>query len=706
MSDSAQDITSENPEKQGGDAVEKDAVEQDSNQKDSTEAEKKSSGNEVVVNNDFRIFVNEPLPLYNKGVVKAYRATGGSRHARRLVALIADKSVTPCFASEGKYTNISNPNLCSLVHSGKVFWTPNNAETYCFIYEDVGEPYIKDTKKTQALGLAPDVVLSNIVAPMIALFRDFRNKEFVHGSIWPGNMFDCNAKLGQKISLGECLATPASSNMPALYEPIERAIADPMGRGLGDFSDDLYSFGASLAVMLRSEDPLKGLSEDKIIEYKIEKGSYVALLGKERLSGALLELLRGLLYDDYTQRWTFEDLDAWIDGRRLTPKQAPKRIKATRPIMFQDKKYIRPEVLAKDMHMDSDGAVKLIESNELEQWVERAIEDKIVKLRLEQSLGEIETYDRGSTYNARVTCSLSNALYPECPVRFQGINFTVQGFGPYLTQAYVNKANIEPFVDTMKNKFILPFLRETRSLDKVVLMSCFDEVRSALKKTDMNLGFERTLYVMNPKAPCLSPILDKYYVQTPRDMMHAFEALCKKSSKSTILFDRHIISFLSVKDKLCIDSHLPKISSKDPKERILGQLKVLSTMQRRLGLGNFPAIAQWVYKGLDPVFQCFHDSKQLENLKKSITKLAQDGDLQAMSAIFENPKIYEEDLSHFYMAMKEYQELQEEKEFIEGELSKGNKYGQNTGRQIASVISMIISFIIIVLSAYHGLTGG
>ena len=39
-----------------------------------------------------------------------------------------------------------------------------------------------------------------------------------------------------------------------------------------------------------------------------------------------------------------------MDGRRLSPKQSAKRIKATRPVGFNGHKYIYPETLANDLY--------------------------------------------------------------------------------------------------------------------------------------------------------------------------------------------------------------------------------------------------------------------------------------------------------------------------------------------------------------------
>jgi hypothetical protein len=655
----------------------------------------------VVLNDDIRIYDNEPISHLAKGEVMAYQAVSVGGHSTNLFALVCSKALTPRFLSQQKYKAIANPNLCRLIDSGKVFWPTQNAERYCFVYEDnIGKPVLNPDTEYPAMGWKPESVLSNVVPTMIGLLRDLRNKEVFHGEIWPGNMFDGGAKAGQKINLGECLTTPAGSQIPSLYEPIERGLSNPIGRGMGDIVDDLYSFGASLAVMLRSEDPMQGIADEKIIEYKIEKGSYATLLGTTRLSGSILELLRGLLYDDPKERWSIEDLEAWQDGRRLSPKQSIKRAKANRPISFSGNKYTRPELLAKDLNQDTGETARIIENADLSQWAERAIEDKLVKSKLEQSLDHIKGFEQGGSYNDRATVTVANGLFPECPIRYQGLSFQVQGFGKYLTNTFVEKNKIEPFIDIIKYNFLIPIIREGRYLEKSILMNHYDAARSAISKKSINLGFERCLYIMNPETPCLSPLLDKYYVLDTVDMMNAFEDMCKKSINSTVLFDRHIISFLSAKDKQNIDPYLADLESGNPKDRVLGQLKVLATIQKRLKLSAYPSIANWVSNSLEPVYNCFHDGEKLSVIQKRVKKMVREGDLKNMAFMFDNSSLFDDDVQGFFKAAKRYQDYVDEQNLIEEALKKGSGYGQNTGRQIASVVSMGLSLLIMLLSVY------
>src|SRR3546814_17907810 len=75
---------------------------------------------------------------------------------------------------------------------------------------------------------------------------------------------------------------------------------------------------------------------------KITKGSYAALVGETRLSLPMVEVLRGLLCDDPEERWRHDDLQLWLSGRHLSPKQALLPPKAARLYPFDGEEYNNP----------------------------------------------------------------------------------------------------------------------------------------------------------------------------------------------------------------------------------------------------------------------------------------------------------------------------------------------------------------------------
>ncbi len=684
-----------------------------SNQKPEKNSDKKKArapktpqNTKIAFNKDIDVDFKEPLDDLSKGTIKAYRAHGSNKMPSSLVAFICDKTLTPRRQATIKYSKIFNVSLPRFVESGKIFVPSEKEERFCFIYENnFGKKLLPPDHPQAALAFRPDDVMSNIVKPLIKTIIELNNKDMVHGEIWPGNMFHSGIGAGEGIKLGDCLTASASSLLPALYEPVERAMADPVAKGRGTLADDLYALGVSLAVMMRTADPLAGLTEAEVIERKIDKGSYTTLIGRDRFSGAMLELLRGLLYDDASQRWDLEDIEAWLDGRRLSPKQSSKRIKAARPLIFANKKYTRPELLATDLHKHPEETARFVENGELHQWVDRAIEDKGIKVRLEQVEKDLALLDRGEGYNKRLAAFLAVGLYTDSPIFYDNIKFLPSGFGKAMTTAFRRGENIQPFANAMRHVFVIPALRYKKSGNLTPILTKFDSCRAFMQQTNIGFGIERCMYVMDVDCPCLSPVLDKYYVSTPEELMRAFEQVCSQD-KPQSLIDRHVLAFLSVKDRKNVEPYVAELRSKEAYKNILGQLQTFATIQSRARLENFPAIAHWFADNLTVVFDKFHDAKRKEFLQAKVEKAKKIGNLSQLSQLFEDPLLYQSDVGKFQQAAEQFKKLDAEKEKIETKLKDKNGYGQELGQQTGSVVAMFLSFVIILITAYVTLVKG
>ena len=231
------------------------------------------------------------------------------------------------------------------------------------------------------------------------------------------------------------------------------------------------------------------------------------------------------------------------------------------------------------MHRAPDEATKLIEGGDMEQWIERAIEDKAIKMRFEKSMESVQITDRSAGYSERLTAIISTALYTDCPVRYKGLSFQPSGFGQALSAAYMEDRDIQPYVDVLKYQFILQVIRNKESDEGSSMVVRFDSCRAFINQTKLGFGLERCIYFLDANCPCLSPIVKNYYIQSSQELMQAFEDLCSKSSPQ-ILFDRHIVAFLSIRDKRNIDHHIKELSATEPHNRILSQLRLLATIQR------------------------------------------------------------------------------------------------------------------------------
>jgi hypothetical protein len=659
----------------------------------------------VRLNKDVVLQTSERLPHLDKGDIKAYKALGSQKIATNLFALVCEKGLSPRSHNISKYKAVVNSNLAPLVANDKTMWD-DDVERYCFVYENtLGQPLVPRSQASIALGWKPEMVMANIIKPMIYLLLDLRDKDLVHGEIWPGNMYDGGSAAKDKIRLGECLITPVSSQLPALYEPIERAMAQPFGRGMGVMEDDLYSLGVSLAVLMRSEDPLAGMSDEAVITAKIEKGSYTALMGKERFSGAVLELLRGLLYDDQAQRWTLDEVQAWMDGRRLSPKQSPKRIKASRPLLYNDKKYTRPELLANELHLKPMLTSQLIEGGELQIWLDRAVEDNILKTRMERTMEDIASLEKGDGYADRLSSRVAITLNPEAPIRYKNLSFMPDGFGKYFSSTFSRGSDLQSFIDILRGTFLLQIIRQKAGIDQSSLIARFDSCRTFINQTKIGSGIERCLYFLDSDCPCLSASLADFYVQSPEDLMNALEILAQRDDRPQRIIDRHIAAFLSVKDRKNIDPYVIELSSDDPSRVVLAEIKILATIQKRSRLKNFPNLAKWTTQKLSLIYEKFNDHELRESVAHHVSKMAKVGDLTKLAALLDDDRLYNNDAHMFEQAKNHFVDLCKEQKYLLKKLEERKGFGEQTGQQIASFVSLIISLAVVCIAAFVAMTG-
>jgi len=577
------------------------------------------------------------------------------------------------------------------------------------VYENgLGQPLFKDDVQGGA-GWRMEKVIEVVVRPMVSVLQDLRDKDIVHGNIRPSNMFDGGKAVLEKMVLGEALCAPALSNQPVLYEPPVRALCTPSGRGFGSMADDLYAFGVSLAVLMRSSDPMEGARDQAIFQKKLETGTYLTVTGKDRFTGSILELLRGLLQDDEGQRWGLDDVLAWMDGRRLSPKQGGRKIIASRPLAFNGEKYVRPELLADALFRSPAEAVRVLDSGEMQQWLERAVENKEMMRRYEKAVSQTHEEIRGPSHAERVAAALSSALDPDGPVRYKGVSVMPDGLPTAMTEAYVLKKDIQSYQEMLSYYVIgaaVDMNMTQGEADAGQLTGRLDSCRSFLRQAAPGFGIERCLYFLNPEAQCFSEKVKEYNVRTPEALLLAFEHLAASPKRPAWLLDRHSIAFLSVKERKDIDPFLSELKADEPYKKAMGEMKTIAAVQKRCRMQNLPGLAGWIADNLEPVYGRFHDRELRVKMKERVQKLKDIGDISKIAALFDDIEMYERDARDFRLAMRMHHDLMNESRDLQGMLAKEGVYGRDSGHRAAAVFSVVVAVIVIVASAIMGLGGG
>jgi len=663
----------------------------------------KAQSNVVNFQEKVEILCEKPLPLYNIGANKAFRAFSKDSNKTPLIAIICERDLVPRRAAASVYNAIINTTTAKLVLHGGAFWPLAKKELYIFIYFDnLGKPLLKPGEKA-ALGWKQDDVMPIIVKPMVDLLLDFRDKDFMHGGIRPSNMFDGGAQgKPSKVILGDCLSAPASYMQPSLYEPIYRSMTDPIARGKGTSADDLYALGASIAVIMRQNDPMAGLSEEDVLKQKILNGSYSAITGKDRFKGEILELLRGLLHDEPGQRWTIDEVLSWLDGRRLSPKQSSAVKKAPRPFTMGDDRYFVAPLMAMDLEPRIKEVKKSIEDDSLLNWIERSLEDEELSERFQKALIDARQQSTGAGHESCLASNISIALDPEAPLRFRGLRLLGDGIGAAMVQAVTLKQSVGSYAEVFLNSLVLNWLAVQNGavIDVTGLFAKFERCRRYLKTSRFGEGVERAIYVLCPESPCLSETIKDYFVIGADDLLRAYEDLCKKGKAPATFLDLHAVAFLYEKHQKIIEPYLYDLNTHESHRVIGANLKCLAAIQKRYDMDHMPAIAKIMAPRLQVVIKRYHDRRVQEKLKESVVEFQSTGDLVKIAAIFENVEVSKKDFTSFRKAMVEYTKIEKERQTLEMRLQDKEKFGIETGKEVSAILSSVLAFIIILGAAF------
>lgn len=658
----------------------------------------------MVFNDAIEIDTGRRLAPYSNPYVNAYAAKALGADARDYIAYVCEPQFTPRNRVGPAYAAIDNPGLLRLIGSGIGRIPEQGINRFVFIFENtLGKPLVENDQNL-ALGIKSERVMEKFVRPLIAVLKDLRDNDIVHGGIRASNLFDGGKENYDRVTLGEGLSLPPSMAQPAIYEPIDRALAQPTGRGLGSNQDDLYSLGVTLAMMLRSKDPMKGRSDAEITQNKMQYGTYATLLGTDdHFTGAILELLRGLLYDDRHQRWTLDEVLTWLDGRRLSPKQASKKLRAARPLEFGGKSYSYPAALARDMFTRQAEAMTLIESGELYQWINRSLDDEQMLARFENAMRSAEDQGRNAAYGDRLISRVAIALDPDGPIRYKNLSMTGEGIATALAEAFVSNRDLATYADIFSGSLLSFWMTTLTDLnyDMANFVSRFDAARNYVKQPGMGFGLERVLYFLNPDVHCLSPVVCRYYARTPEEFVAACETIATdEANRPQRLMDRHSIAFLCVKDRKVAEPYLFELQSNEPYRYALGTLQCLAAIQRYYRIPNLKNLTQWMTDFVEPVFERFHDRDTRRELRRKVADARDRGDLPRLLSILDDAELLRNDLGNFRRAMMMHKALVAERDNLRMHV-KEKFYGRREGREmsvvIAGVVAALLMFGIIVM---------
>ncbi|MGD9639379.1 MAG: hypothetical protein AB7U85_10065 [Alphaproteobacteria bacterium] len=649
----------------------------------------------ILIKNRYKLLSDKRIPDFDTPSAKAFEVAdlkNSSGHP--LFALVCNPKVLPRYSLIRSIRNFNQKGLIPYIEHDTVFFPPEDRNLFVVVYEKpLGGKVMPDTNSEISPINELDFI-NNLAKPLVSALYELDLKGESHRAIRPNNLFYMD-KDKKEIVLGDCITASPGYDQPAFCEPIESIMCHPEGRGPGKYNEDLYAFGVTVFTLISGRNKLSRLSDSQILDLKIERGSYSAIVGDTKVSLGMIEFLKGVLADNIEQRWTIKDVELWVNGRRLSPIQSKADKRASAPFSFDNKDYYTARLLAIALLKNHEGAIEIIKNGKLEVWLKRCLQENKKADQIKEIVEEISARENNiKSQNDIILAKVCMLLDPKAPIRYKTVSTTVEGFGFYLFKALAVGENIKPLVEIIQRNIVQDWYAVQ---EKYVYASKFASLRNYIDREDLGFGIERCLYELCEYAPCLSKIIDHSYILDVGSIVEELDKVAKKQDYKSWPIDRHIIAFVSAHCGNKVESYLISLNSSNPSEVAVGLLGMISFLQWHFHRDPLYNLTSWVGSLMAPVIKRYHSRVRRKIMEKEIHKLVRKGLVYDLFSFLDNNEEITDDAKSFARAKQEYAAAEKEIYNIENRKKEREEDAITFGHQVAAITSFGVAVITILI---------
>ena len=361
--------------------------------------------------------------------------------------------------------------------------------------------------------------------------------------------------------------------------------------------------------------------------------------------------------DDPEQRWTVENIDLWMNGKRMAPIQARAEAQAQRAFKLGDKEFRSCRPLAVEMHRHWDEAVKVIADGSLEIWVRRGLElnalaDSIAAAIKATLAMPGDRKDSDDILVARILMLLD----PVMPIRYREFCTHMEGFGSALAIAMLQKKQLQPYLEFInRDLWRYSIAAQTKfHPENAQWEGVFKDLKNYLKDANSGAGIERVVYELNEWMYCMSPLIGDQYVLEVKGVLPALDVISKTANSKMWPIDRHITAFLRSRYAKGTGSQIDAMNNSRPDRATTGMLSVLAIVQWRLGPDTVFGLASWIGGLMGPIIHSYENRQKRKEIEKEIPKLVRKGNLPELYNYLDDPEERQRDAEGFVWAKAEY----------------------------------------------------
>jgi eukaryotic-like serine/threonine-protein kinase len=480
-------------------------------------------------------------------------------------------------------------------------------------------------------------LIGEVLRPAAAVLERLATRALTHRSIRPDNLFQGAA--GEPVVVGPAWAAPPASQQPALFEPPYVAICHVAGRGEGTIADDVYALGVVLAVLALGREPMAGLDPEAIVRQKLALGSYAAIVGEERLPGALADIVRTMLAEDPAHRPSPAVLLDIAPGRTLrsTAERAARR--AAQPLVVGTEEVFDTRALACAINAAPQQGVRLLRLGVVDRWLRRSLGDSALAHRLEEVVQRrvLETSDGETQADAFLLMRATALLDPLAPLFWRGIALWPDGLGPLLTEA----GSLPLFAELVDSEAIAAWAacRPARA-DPAALGLEARQHRGLLRRRGWAGGLPRLCYALNPLLACRSPLMVERVAVGLAPLLAALDsAAARPGNRVSPPIDAEIAAFILTRAEVDLEREVARLPARaETAGMALAALRVFARLQGLVRLGPLPGLARWLGEQAAPTLGVWKERSRRSALQERLAGLAEQGELAAMLAAIDDPQ--------------------------------------------------------------------
>ncbi len=652
-----------------------------------------------LLNGRFRILVNQPLPELSKTLAQAYAVQDIEKAETQAYALIFSNDMPYRMKGIEVQKTAAQPAFLRCYAAGPI---PLSAPAETRMVAVLEKPTGRSLKQiVEEKGpLSERFIMDKILRPLNDALRELERAQINHGCINPSQLF-----LDQELKIAESISMPSGYSQDFHYESPERLLASASGKGSGNSSADAYAVGVLALYLARGELPFKHLEKKEWEETILRMGSYHAFTNNYDPSETLSDLLRGTLNDNPRERWTFEQISAWMDGKRFNLILPSVPHDCSRPYVFEGKEYFSYRALAHALFYNWQVAKTHLSATKLVRWMELNPTSTTAAEAMARVLRVSDSDTNEPALKDEELMKVISILDPYGPMRFKEASVNIDGLGKALAaSARENNTQLRQQILTMIETGLPGFISDLldkshNSLANKTLWQ-LQKLRPVLQHKGLGFGVDRLIYTLNASLPCQSQLLKRYHIVSLQELLLQLDRMAREHLKRSSLIDSQLAAFLT--SKLEITKELRVLELAGHPDLVLDQrlimLKLLAQAQQKMNNQPLKGLAVWVAATIMPIAQKLHQKSSRELLIKEIKQATKTGLLGTIAFLVFRDKIFTDDRREFLRVKHLYQyhkdsivSLQDDKKIKRSAVLMGRKASVTIGYLIVG-IAMYFAF--------------